>query len=163
MNDYAARLRAEGVNNAYNMAQGFYGNMLQANPQYQAAYNLGQPYSDVEQYNDMVDQVNSNAWAGWVGDAGKVIGSIPTPWTMAIGAAMQGVGNAFTVDDSALRSMQGTANNYGLYQNMLNSQGQQAAMNDLFAGLENSYNKGKLNWLLPKSREVDYNPLGLRY
>jgi hypothetical protein len=140
MNDYAARLRAEGVNNAYNMAQGFYGNMLQANPQYQAAYNLGQPYSDVEQYNDMVDQLNSNAWAGWVGDAGKVIGSIPTPWTMAIGAAMQGVGSAFQMDDSALRSMQGTANNYGLYQNAMNNANQMSALGNLFSGVQDGYN-----------------------
>lgn len=140
MNDYAARLRAEGVNNAYNMAQGFYGNMLQANPQYQAAYNLGQPYSDVEQYNDMVDQVNSNWWAPAVSSVGSVLSAIPTPATMAIGGAMQGVGNAFTIDDSALRSMQGTANGYGMYQNAMNNANQMSALGNLFSGVQDGYN-----------------------
>lgn len=160
MNDYAARLRQEGVDSAYNMAQGYYGNLLNANTAYHNAYALGQPYSDVEQYNDMVDQINNNAWAGVVGSAGKVLSFIPQ--TKILGAAMQGIGGAFSMDDSALRSMQGTANQYGLYQNMQNQVSQQAAMNDLFGGLKDSYEKGKLNWLLPKSKEVNYNPLGLR-
>lgn len=162
MNDYAARLRQQGIDSAYNMAQGYYGNLLNANNAYQNAYALGQPYSDVEQYNNMVNQLNKNAWAGTVGSAGKVLSSIPTPWTQIAGAAMQGVGGAFSMDDSALRGMQGTANQYGLYQNMQNQYNQNAAFGNLFGGLKESYEKGKLNWLLPKSREVNYNPLGLR-
>lgn len=146
MNDYAARLRAEGVNNAYNMAQGFYTNMLNANPSYQAAYNLGQPYSDVEQYNDMVDQVNSNWWAPVLSTAGSVVSAAFPGVGTAIGGAMQGVGNAFTMDDSALRGMQGTANGYGMYQNMMNQYGQNAAMNDLFGGIQSGY-----NWLRNKN------------
>lgn len=153
-NDEFARLYNQGVTSAYNMSNQDFINMLNANNSYNQAYHLGKEYSDVDQYNDMVDQLNSNAWAGWVGDAGKVIGSIPTPWTMAIGGAMQGVGNAFSMDDSALRSMQGTANNYGLYQNMMNQNNQQAAINDLFSGIKKGYNQGSFNWLLPNGREV---------
>lgn len=156
MNDYAARLRAEGVNNAYNMAQGFYGNMLQANPQYQAAYNLGQPYSEVEQYNDMVDQVNSNWWAPVLSTAGSVVSTAFPGIGTAIGGAMQGVGNTFTMDDSALRSMQGTANGYGMYQNMMNQANVGNAIGDLFGGVQDGY-----TWLRNQSLNRN-NPLGLR-
>ena len=152
MNDYAARLRQQGVESAFNMANQGYHNMLAANPYYNQAYNLGKNYSDVEQYNNMVDQINSNWWApalSSVGGAVSKLGGIGG----VIGGAMQGVGNAFSVDDSALRSMQGTANNYGLYQNLLSSQGQGNAIGNLFGGVEDLYNEGKLNWLLPRSRE----------
>lgn len=155
-NDAAARLWDAGVTSAYNMSNQDFQNMLNANTSYNQAYQLGKAYSDVDQYNDMVDQMNSNAWAGWVGDAGKVIGSIPTPWTMAIGAAMQGVGSAFQMDDSALRGMQGTANNYGMYQNMQSQYGRNAALNNLFSGVQNGY-----NWLRNQSLNRN-NPAGIR-
>lgn len=156
MNDYAARLRAEGVNNAYNMAQGFYGNMLQANPQYQAAYNLGQPYSDVEQYNDMVDQVNSNWWAPAVSTLGSGLSAIGLP---AIGAPLTMAGNMFTVDApqvGAIRSANADGS-LGLGQAMNN----QTSM-----GLYNLFNTmggtNKFNWLVNPNTPMNNNPAGLR-
>lgn len=61
MNDYAARLRAQGVTSAYNMANTDYANMVSANNSYNAAYGLGKPYSDVEQWNYMAKQANGAA------------------------------------------------------------------------------------------------------
>lgn len=145
-NDAAARLWDAGVTSAYNMSSQDFANMLNANNSYNQAYQLGKAYSDVDQYNDMVDQVNSNWWAPAISSAGSVISKIPHPVTMAIGGAMQGAGNAFTVDDSALRAMQGTANDYGMYQNMMNQNTQQAALGNLFSGVQDGY-----NWLRNKS------------
>ena len=162
MNDYAARLRQQGVESAFNMANQGYHNMLAANPYYNQAYNLGKNYSDVEQYNDMVDQINSNWWAPALNTAGKIVSTAFPGVGTVVGGAMQGVGGAFSMDDSALRSMQGTANDYGLYQNRADQYNQNAALGNLFGGVQDLYNKGKLNWLLPKSREINYNPLGLR-
>lgn len=159
MNDYAARLRAEGVNNAYNMAQGFYGNMLQANPQYQAAYNLGQPYSDVEQYNDMVDQVNSNWWAPVLSSAGSVISKIPHSATMAIGGAMQGAGDLFTVNMPGQSYATGT-DTAGAFQNT--GAGMNNAMGNIFGGLLRT--KAGQDWL--KGNDLAGfsfdNPAGIR-
>ena len=103
MNDLAARLRDKGVMSSYDMATGDYRNMLVANPYYQQAWVNGQPYSDVDQYNHLVKQYNSfgNQLMGVASGAGKVLSSIPNPWTQAIGAGLQTVGNTFGLDDTA--------------------------------------------------------------
>lgn len=103
MNDLAARLRNKGVLSSYDMATGDYRNMLVANPYYQQAWVNGQPYSDVDQYNHLVKQYNSfgNQLMGVASGAGKVLSSIPNPWTQAIGAGLQTVGNTFGLDDTA--------------------------------------------------------------
>jgi len=103
-NRLAAELQAEGVAKSAAMAQQGYNNLLNATPVYYNAYGLGKEYSDVEQYNDMVDQANSNWLAPAVSAVGGVFSAIPTPATMAIGGAMQGIGNAFSTDTSALRA-----------------------------------------------------------
>lgn len=102
MNDLAAKLRDKGVLSSYDMATGDYRNMLAANPYYQQAWVNGQPYSDVDQYNHLVKQYNSfgNQLMGVASGAGKVLSSIPNPWTQAIGAGLQTVGNAFGLDDT---------------------------------------------------------------
>lgn len=89
-NDYASRLRNQGVTNSYNMANQDYQNMVGANSSYQNAYSLGKAYSDIDQYNDMVNQANSRWYTGLMdtlGDAGISSGN---PWGMAIGAALKG-------------------------------------------------------------------------
>ena len=103
MNDLAARLRDKGVLSSYDMATGDYRNMLVANPYYQQAWVNGQPYSDVDQYNHLVKQYNSfgNQLMGVASGAGKVLSSIPNPWTQAIGAGLQTIGNTFGLDDTA--------------------------------------------------------------
>lgn len=156
-NDYAARLWDAGVTSAYNMAGQDFTNMLNANNSYNAAYQLGKPYSDVDQYNDMVDQVNSNWWAPVLSSAGSVISKIPHPVTMAIGGAMQAGGEAFSVDDSALRAMQGAGSNtQGAYQNSINPNG---GYIDAFGNLTNSIlsSKAGKNWL---ARNNIQNPFG---
>lgn len=108
-NDYASRLRNQGVTNSYNMANQDYQNMVGANSSYQNAYSLGKAYSDIDQYNDMVNQANSRWYTGLMdtlGDAGLSSGN---PWGMAIGAALKGGAAALGTDAAdQLSAMNGT-------------------------------------------------------
>lgn len=92
-NDYASRLRNQGVTNSYNMANQDYQNMVGANSSYQNAYNLGRAYSDVDQYNDAVNKANSNWYSGVMSSVGKGLQAIPNPWTQAIGAGLSAAGS----------------------------------------------------------------------
>lgn len=92
-NDYASRLRDQGVTNSYNMANNDYQNMVSANSSYQNAYNLGKAYSDVDQYNDAVNKANSNWYSGVMSSVGKGLQAIPNPWTQAIGAGLSAAGS----------------------------------------------------------------------
>lgn len=96
-NDLASRLQTVGVANAYNMASQDYVNMLNAFPYYQSAYQLGQPYSEIEQQNAIADQQNSNWLGNLVGGVGQVVSAIPHPAAAAIGSAMQVGGDMMTV------------------------------------------------------------------
>ena len=90
MNDYAARLRQAGVSNAAQLAQNYYNNLLSGQGAYQSAYQLGQPYSDVEQWNYMANQVNS-PWT----QMGSTLGAIGTGVGAAFGGPVGAVlGNA---------------------------------------------------------------------
>jgi len=111
MNDLAARLRAQGVTDAHNMANQDFQNMRGANADYNAAYHLGKDYSDIERYNNMVDQNNSfmNQLGGIAGGVGKVFSAIPTPATQAIGAGLQVGGNLASTDVSSLASRLGVS------------------------------------------------------
>lgn len=131
-NDAAARLWNAGVTSAYNMSNQDFQNMLNANTSYNQAYQLGKAYSDVDQYNDMVDQVNSNWWAPVLSSAGSVISKIPHPATMAIGGAMQGAGDLFTVNAPVQSYATGT-NTAGAFQNT--GAGMNNAMGNIFGGL----------------------------
>lgn len=108
-NDLASRLREQGVGTAYTMANTDFSNLRGANADYYNAYNLGKSYSDIERYNNMVDQNNSflNQLSGVAGSAGKVLSAIPTPWTMAIGGALQGASAIGSTDVSNLASALG--------------------------------------------------------
>lgn len=108
-NDLAARLRAQGVISAYNMASGDFGNMLSANNAYHDAYGLGKPYSDVDQYNYIAKQNNSfgnqlaSVGGGLLSSAGKVLSAIPTPITQGLGAGFQtigGIGQGLAINPS---------------------------------------------------------------
>lgn len=92
-NDYAARLRNQGITNSYNMANQDYQNMVGANSSYQDAYSLGKAYSDVDQYNDAVNKANSNWYSGVMSSVGKGLQAIPNPWTQAIGAGLSAAGS----------------------------------------------------------------------
>ena len=116
-NDLASRLQDYGVANAYQMAAGDFGNMLDANRAYNDAYGLGRNYSDIERYNNMVRQANSggNILGQAMSGVGKVFSSIPLGWTQAVGAGLQGAGGLMSVDTSNLSSRlgAGSAQGYG--------------------------------------------------
>lgn len=92
-NDYASRLRDQGVANSYSMANQDYQNMIGANSSYLNAYGLGKAYSDVDQYNDAVNKANSNWYSGVMSSVGKGLQAIPNPWTKAIGAGLSVAGS----------------------------------------------------------------------
>ena len=125
-NDYASRLYNQGLtaanqlaNNEYDIIQGSLG-------AYGNAYKLGENYSNIDQYNDMVDQSNSNAWTGWMNTLGDVGLASGNPYAMAAGAVLKGVGTAFGKDFSAMDSLRaratGTAANSGQYTNTASNQ-----------------------------------------
>lgn len=93
-NDLASRLQDYGVQSSYNMAAGDYRNMLLGNQAFQNAYSLGKDYSDIEQYNDLVDQSNKNWWSGALSGVGSVLSAIPTPVTQGLGAGLSAIGTA---------------------------------------------------------------------
>ena len=120
-NDYASRLYNQGLtaadqlaNNEYDIIQGSLG-------AYGNAYKLGENYSNIDQYNDMVDQANSNVWTDWMNTLGNVGLASGNIYAMAAGAALKGVGKAFGKDFSAMDGLRaratGTAANSGQYSN----------------------------------------------
>lgn len=114
-NDLASRLRDYGVTSAYNMAAGDYRNMLAANDAYRAAYGLGQPYSDTDQYNYMVGQTNKwyNQLGGLLGTAGAAVGNLINP---VVGATIgAGIGN--TLGDAMTVRFDGSPTTAGQYAN----------------------------------------------
>lgn len=111
-NDLAARLRSQGVQNAANIQNAWMSQALAGAGAFNNAYNLGKPYSDVEQYNYLADQNNSfgNQLAGLAGGAGQVLSAIPTPWTQAIGAGLQMAGGLGSTDVSQALGTQAPSN-----------------------------------------------------
>ena len=125
-NDYASRLYNQGLtaanqlaNNEYDIIQGSLG-------AYGNAYKLGENYSNIDQYNDMVDQANSNAWTGWMNTLGGVGLAPGNLYAMAAGAVLKGVGTAFGKDFSAMDSLRaratGATGNSGQYSNSASNQ-----------------------------------------
>lgn len=115
-NDYAARLYTSGIGMAEGMAQNEYNDYLAGAQLGSSMYGHGKDYSDIEQYNNLVDQANKNRWANILTSAGDTIGSISmksgNPFVMAIGGAIGGtmgtVGRASTNDAAAqLDAMRG--------------------------------------------------------
>lgn len=98
-NDLANRLYSGNVTNAYSMANQDFANMLNANKSYNQAYGLGELYSNIDQYNDLIDQSRNN----WIGDVMNTAGDIGlssgNPWGMAIGGALK-IGSNFVGKDT---------------------------------------------------------------
>lgn len=110
-NDLYSRLQDQGINRAFQMANANIGNLQNSIGLYDRAYGQGKEYSDVEQYNYLVDQNNSfgNQLAGIAGSAGKVLSAIPGPVTQGIGAGLQIAGNLGSVDNSGALASIGAA------------------------------------------------------
>ena len=103
-NNAAASLYDTGVRNAYNMASNYYGDLLNAANVYNTAYGLGQNYSNIEQKNALIDEMNSprNQIGSSLGTVGTAIGSIWGPAGAAIGNAVGSMaGNLMSTDTSA--------------------------------------------------------------
>lgn len=106
-NDLASRLQAYGVTSGRQMADQDYTNMVNANTSYHNAYNLGKNYSDVEQHNSIVDQMNKNWFSNALSAAGNFATAIApytgpaAPFVAAGGALASGAGAATGVDGSA--------------------------------------------------------------
>lgn len=107
--DLASRLYTQGLEAANTMANNEYNMLTGALQSYHNAYGLGERYSAIDQYNDMVDQANDNMWTGVMNTLGDIGMSIPTPWTMAIGAALKTAGTAFSKDFSAMDGLRQAA------------------------------------------------------
>ena len=143
MNDYASRLRAQGVTNAYNMAATDYANMLKGNDSYYNAYGLGKPYSDVEQWNYMANQVNS-PWTQIgqnMGTIGTAVGSVFGPVGTAIGrAAGSAMGNVMSTDMPGMSNVGTTA---GLTQQDLQNLAGAINKSNIASSLSSLFNKKK--------------------
>lgn len=124
-NDLAARMQSQGVNYASTMANNYYNGLLNGSDRLNAAYRLGKEYSDIDQYNDLVDQSNSNWLSNAMTSVGQGLAMIPSPWTQGIGAALGAAGNFINVDTSgAMASL------YGAGQGQLQQQYQNQQANN---------------------------------
>lgn len=149
-NDLASRLQQAGVGTAYNMATGDYQNMLAANPAYQTAYQQGKEYSDIQQYNNLVDQYNSTAWmqpfSGVLGAVGQGLSVVPG--MQVVGGALQAGAGALGNAGYSLPSEISRGVSQGVSQGAYGTAG-----TALGAGFTDLYNNGSFNWLLPKRLE----------
>lgn len=134
-NDEAARLRNQGVTSSYNMANQDYQNMVGANSSYLNAYRLGKDYSDVDQYNDIVNKANSNWYSGVMSSVGKGLQAIPNPWTQAIGAGLSAAGS---LTDNGAEDLLNSMNSSGSAAGNIRS-GEGGSSNDLGSAFQTGY------------------------
>lgn len=99
-NDLASRLQQQGVTGASNLVNNWYNQLNAGLGNYQNAYNLGQNYSKIEQYNDLVDQSRNNWIGSALGGIGSALMSSGNPWGMAIGGVMTGASGLVGTDTS---------------------------------------------------------------
>lgn len=144
-NDLASRMYDQGVSTSAQMAQNYYNNLLNGASAYNNAYKLGENYSNIDQYNDQIDQSRNN-WIENVMDiAGDVGMSSNNPWGMAIGAALKTGANFVGKDTTQAENM--------LLQKMggkgVTSSSDSGNFGDVFNGLYNAGKTGmfaKDNW-----------------
>lgn len=114
-NNAAASLYDTGVQNAYKMASNYYDDLLSAANVYNTAYGLGQNYSNIEQKNALIDEMNSprNQIGSSLGTVGTAIGSIWGPAGAAIGNAVGSMaGNLMSTDTSAAWNALGSGSTF---------------------------------------------------
>lgn len=121
--DLASRLYTQGLEAANTMANNEYNMLTGALQSYHNAYGLGERYSAIDQYNDMVDQANDNMWTGIVNTLGDIGMSIPNPWAQAIGAGLKTVGTAFGKDFSAMDGLRNAATGSNTTSSQYNNSG----------------------------------------
>ena len=145
LNDRLARLYDAGVQSSAQMAQNYYNNLLQGADRYHNAYKLGEDYSNIDQYNDQIDQSRNN----WIGNVMNVAGDVGmssgNPLGMAIGAALKTGSNFIGKDTTQAENL--------LLQKMggngVTSSTDSGNFGDVFTGLYNAGKTGmfaKDNW-----------------
>lgn len=145
-NDLANRLYSGNVTNAYSMANQDFANMLNANKSYNQAYELGELYSNIDQYNDLIDQSRNN----WIGNVMNTAGDIGlssgNPWGMAIGGALKVGSNFVGKDTDGAMSIVGTRlagkpysvqSEQGSFLNQADTANMTSALQDLFNKFKN--------------------------
>lgn len=144
-NDLASRLQSQGVLNAYNMATQDYQNMLGANNAYNAAYQLGKEYSDIEQWNNMARQQNrfGNQLLGSLGTIGTGIGAAVggVPGALIGNAIGSGLANPMTTDTSAFFGTSGAAPSTNQALGFLGAYAGGSTVNDALSSL---FNRGEV-------------------
>ena len=144
-NDLASRMYDQGVSTSAQMAQNYYNNLLSGADRYHNAYKLGENYSNIDQYNDQIDQSRNN-WIGNVMNAAGDVGmSSGNPWGVAIGAALKTGSNFIGKDTTQAENL--------LLQKMggkgITSSTDSGNFGDIFTGLYNAGKTGvfaKDNW-----------------
>ena len=146
-NDLAARMYSQGLGQAAELANQEYQILANTPAVYNSAYQLGKSYSDVQQYNDMVDQINKNWWAPALETVGQIGGAVAGgivggPAGAALGSQLGGgilgaTGRAFTMDPSALRAVGGatpteTEQRQGIYSEAVNARNITQGLTGLF-------------------------------
>lgn len=157
-NDLASRLQTQGVNNAAQLAQNWYNSVLNAMPQYNAAYGLGKTYHDIDQYNYIAKQNNSfgNQLASNAGAIGTIAGAALAPFTggasLAIGSALgKGLQGALSVDPSSALSAAGLGSSSG---------GSAGTGNNQWSNLDTALTNWYMNSSLNKGNSANSNTTG---
>ena len=150
-NDLAARMYSQGLGQAAELANQEYQILANTPAIYNNAYQLGKSYSDIQQYNDMVDKINDNWWSNALTSAGDTIGSISmssgNPLVMAIGGSIGGTmgtaGRMTGYDDSVLSGLRARATGT-TGANAYNGQATGQTQNFTATGLANLF--GNYDW-----------------
>lgn len=106
-NDLQSRLYSQGIGLAADLANQEYNYLTGALGSFHNAYNLGQNYSNIDQYNQMVDDYNNNTWTNVATSIGNLAMMSGNPIAAGIGAGLSTAGNLFSKDFSAMDSLIG--------------------------------------------------------
>ncbi|MCM1324160.1 MAG: hypothetical protein NC218_08355 [Acetobacter sp.] len=162
-NDLAARMYSQGLSQASDLANQEFNMLYNVPGVYNTAYQQGKAYSDIQQYNDMVDQMNDNWWAPALQTVGQIGGAVagaavgnPVLGAQIGGGIMGAMGNQFTIDPSSLRSVGGATptefeQRQGLYNNVFNQQNVAQGLSGLFGQSSNKQNRNASNINTPNT------------
>lgn len=108
-NDLAARMYSQGLDWASNQADREWTMLTNTPAVWNNAYQQGQNYSNIDQYNQLVDKANDNWWSAPMNVLGDIGLSSGNPWGMAIGGALKlGAGLTDTDAGQLADSLRGT-------------------------------------------------------
>lgn len=140
-NDQVARLYAQGLDWAANQANNEWTMLTQTPNVWNQAYQRGQAYSNIDQYNQLVDEANSNWWSGAMDTLGNIGMAIPNPIAKGIGGALK-LGAGLTASDAGqLADSLRNTSIYAQQQAQMNNAGQgfSAGLNEVLDWGKNKY------------------------